>query len=127
MSGGPDPVYVRARTALPNAADALAGQLDAVVLVGAQAIYLHTGDADFTVAEHTTDADICVASADLSDKSLLAEALEARGFSLREHPGRWINPDGIPVRDFMRFQGIPCRQQDQRERSSPHWRGEPRG
>ena len=38
MSGGPDPLYVRARTALLDAADALAEQLDALVLVGAQAI-----------------------------------------------------------------------------------------
>ena len=33
MSGGPDPLYVRARTALLDAADALTEQLDAVVLV----------------------------------------------------------------------------------------------
>ena len=46
MSGAPDPVYVRARTALLDAADALVEQLHAVVLVGAQAIYLHAGDAD---------------------------------------------------------------------------------
>ena len=30
MSGGPDPLYVRARTALLDAADALAEQLDAL-------------------------------------------------------------------------------------------------
>ena len=65
MSGGPDPLYVRARTALLDAADALTEQLDAVVLVGAQAIYLHTGDADFAAAEYTTDADFCVAPAAL--------------------------------------------------------------
>lgn len=100
MPGGPDPLYVRARATLLNAADALAEQLDAVVLVGAQAVYLHTGSADFAVAEYTTDADFCVAPADLSDKPLLAESLEARGFSLREHPGAWISPDGIPV-DIM--------------------------
>ena len=100
MSGGPDPLYVRARNALLDAADAMAEQLDAVVLVGAQAIYLHTGDADFAVAEYTTDADFCVAPADLSDTPLLAESLEARGFSLREHPGAWMSPDGIPV-DLM--------------------------
>ena len=51
MSGGPDPLYVRARSALLDAVDALAEQLDAVVLVGAQAVYLHTGDADFATAE----------------------------------------------------------------------------
>ena len=61
MSGGPDPLYVRARNALLDAADALSEQLDAVVLVGAQAIYLYTGDADFATAEYTTDADSCVA------------------------------------------------------------------
>ena len=67
MSGGPDPLYVRARTALLDAADALAEQFDAVVLVGAQAIYLHTGDTDFAAAEYTTDADFCVAPAGSPD------------------------------------------------------------
>jgi len=44
MSGGPDPLYVvRARIALLDAEDALSEQLDAVVLVGAPAVYLHTG------------------------------------------------------------------------------------
>jgi hypothetical protein len=61
VSGGPDPLYVRARTALLDAADAVAEQLDALVLVGAQAIYLHTGDAHFATAEYTTDADFCIA------------------------------------------------------------------
>ena len=100
MSGGPDPLYVRARTALLDAADALAEQFDAVVLVGAQAIYLHTGDTDFAAAEYTTDADFCIAPADLRDTPLLAELLETHGFSLREHPGAWMSPDGIPV-DLM--------------------------
>ena len=100
MSGGPDPLYVRARTALLDAADALAEQFDAIVLVGAQAIYLHTGDADFAAAELTTDADFCVAPANLRDTPLLAESLETHGFSLTEHPGAWMSPDGIPV-DLM--------------------------
>ena len=46
MSGGLESPYLRARTALLDAADALTGQLDALVLVGAQAIYLHTGRAE---------------------------------------------------------------------------------
>ena len=87
MSGGPDPLYVRARTALLDAADALAEQLDALVLVGAQAIYLHTGRAEFAVAEYTTDADFCVAPEVLTDEPLLPGLLEARGFSLGQHPG----------------------------------------
>ena len=100
MSGGPDPLYVRARNALLDAADALAEQLDALVLVGAQAIYLHAGRADFATAEYTTDADLCVAPAVLSDAPLLAGLLEARGFLPGEHPGAWLSPDGIPV-DLM--------------------------
>ena len=56
MSGLPDPLYVQARRVLLDATDALADQLDAIVLVGAQAIYLRTGDADLAVAEYTTDA-----------------------------------------------------------------------
>lgn len=38
MSGEPDPLYVRARAALLDTLDALEPHLDALVLVGAQAI-----------------------------------------------------------------------------------------
>ena len=100
MSGGPDPLYVRARTALLDAADALTEQRDALVLVGAQAIYLHTGRADFAVAEYTTDADFCIAPAVLTDAPLLSGLLKARGFSPGDHPGAWSSPDGISV-DLM--------------------------
>ena len=66
MSGDPDPLYVRARAALLDAAEAIPNKLEAVVLVGAQAVYIHTGDADFgAVAAYTTDADSCVAPAEL--------------------------------------------------------------
>ena len=61
MPGKPDPLYVRARGALLDAGKALDAHRDAIVLVGAQAIYLHTGDADLAVAEYTTDADFTVA------------------------------------------------------------------
>ncbi len=54
MSGAPDLLYVQARRVLLDATDALADQLDAIVLVVAQAIYLRTGDADLAVAECTS-------------------------------------------------------------------------
>ncbi len=101
MSGASDPLYICARTALLDAAEALTEQLNAVVLVGAQAVYIHTGDADFiATAPYTTDADFCIAPAQLSDTPLLAELLTARGFSPGEHPGAWISPDRISV-DLM--------------------------
>lgn len=58
MSGEPDPQYVVARSVLLDALEALEAQREAVVLVGAQAIYLHTGAIELAVAEFTTDADI---------------------------------------------------------------------
>ena len=80
MSGAPDLLYVRARAALLDAAEALAEQLDAVVLVGAQAVYLHTGDADFVAtAPYTTDADFCIAPKHLNDTPLLDELLRRTG------------------------------------------------
>lgn len=100
MPGVPDPLYVRARAALLDAAEALDEHLDAVILVGAQAIYLHTGDADLAVAEYTTDADLTVSPAELADAPLLADLLTGYGFTPREHPGGWLSPDGIYV-DIM--------------------------
>lgn len=100
MPGEPDPLYVRARAALLDATEALGAHLDAIVLVGAQAIYLHTGDADLAVAEYTTDADFTIGPTDLADSPLIAGLMEARGFTPHENLGRWVSPDGILV-DLM--------------------------
>ena len=97
MSGAPDLLYVRARAALLDVAEALDEQLDAVVLVGAQAVYIHTGDANFVAtAPYTTDADFCIAPAHLNNTPLLDELLTARGFSPGEQPGSWRSPAGFP-------------------------------
>lgn len=56
-----DELYVRTRRALLDASDALSPHL-AIVLVGAQAIYLHTGAAELSFAEFTVDADFRWAS-----------------------------------------------------------------
>ena len=100
MIGDPDPVYVQAREALLDAADALAPHLDSIVLVGAQAIYLHTGSADLAVAEFTTDADFSLDPTDLDDSPLIDSLLRSKGFLPREHPGGWTSPTGIYV-DLM--------------------------
>lgn len=102
MPGDPNSEYVRARSALLDAADAIAAHLDSVVLVGAQAVYVHTGEADLfdAAAPHTTDADLAISPADLADSPRLGDLLIRSGFTLREHPGSWVSPDDVYV-DLM--------------------------
>lgn len=100
MSGAPDPLYVEARRVLLDAAEALAAHLDSIVLVGAQAIYVHTGDADLAVAEFTTDANFGINPKTLDDDPLIASLLSANGFSKRSEdgyiqPGGWLSASGI--------------------------------
>jgi hypothetical protein len=76
---------------LLNALQALDEQRSAVVLVGAQAIYLHTGDADLAVAPYTTDGDLAIDPSRLRNDPKLAEALVGAGFSAdTRHVGTWI-------------------------------------
>jgi hypothetical protein len=60
-----DPLYVVARTVLLDALEAIGEQRDAVVLVGAQASYLHTGETDIAVPAFTTDGDLAIVPARL--------------------------------------------------------------
>lgn len=84
------PIYVAAREVLLDALDALGEQRHAVILAGAQAIYLHTGDANLAVAEYTTDADLVVDPALLQDDPRLHAAMKAGGFRLDIQPGIWL-------------------------------------
>jgi len=93
-------ILVAARSALLDALDALREQRDALVLIGAQAIYLHTGAAPVALAEATKDSDLAVDPRALSDSPLLDEAMQRAGFqrNLAEpQPGSWLSPRGIPV------------------------------
>lgn len=90
MPGGPDELYVRARRALLDALEALGEQRAAVVLVGAQAVYLHTGEAALAVAPFTTDADLALDPARLASEPQLAEAMARGGFVPHEgNVGVW--------------------------------------
>ena len=60
MPGAPDPLYVAARRVLLDALTALHDHLGAIVLVGAQAVYVHAGEGDLVVAPFTTDADLAI-------------------------------------------------------------------
>lgn len=65
---GVDPTYVEARRVLLDALTALAPFGRAVIVAGAQAIYLLTGDADLAVAPYTTDADLTLDPSPLGDE-----------------------------------------------------------
>jgi hypothetical protein len=65
---------------LLDALAALAPFRDAVVLVGAQAIYLHTGDTGLAVAPYTTDADLALHPELLVPDPTLEAVLRQGGF-----------------------------------------------
>lgn len=97
MSGEPDPQYSAARRALLDGLAALAPHLDSIVVIGAQAIYLHTGPADLAIAEFTTDADLAIGPQFLAAEPDIGELMEAHGFQLQDNPGMWRTPYGIQV------------------------------
>jgi hypothetical protein len=98
-------LYVAARRVLLDALDALAGQREALILVGAQAVYLRSGDANLQVAVYTADADLSIDRTRLSDIPLLERAMLDGGFQLSSNsagrqPGQWfrtVEMDGTPV------------------------------
>lgn len=102
MPGASD-LLIEARKALLDALEALADHRDALVLVGAQAVYLHTGDAPVALAEATKDSDLAIDPRVLADDPLVERAMEKAGFSRelnRPQPGAWLSRAGIPV-DLM--------------------------
>ncbi|MFC8795612.1 hypothetical protein [Streptomyces cinereoruber] len=79
----PDELHLKARKVLLDALIALAGHREAVTVVGAQAVYLHTEKSTIRSASHTSDGDISIDPAVLGDQPLLQEAMEAAGFTLK--------------------------------------------
>lgn len=100
---GDDETYVAARSALFDALDALGPHANTVVLVGAQAIYLHTGAVALALAEATKDSDLAMDPRELLDTPLIEQAMREAGFVIDPvggQPGAWRSPAGIPV-DLM--------------------------
>lgn len=96
-------LLVASRRALLDALEALTQHHSALVLIGAQAIYLHTGRASVALAESTKDSDLAIHTEHLRDDPLLEDAMRGAGFthdSTAAQPGSWLSPDGIPV-DLM--------------------------
>lgn len=125
--GGLAPVYVGARRVLLDALEALAPQAEAVIVVGAQAVYLRTGDAGIASAPFTSDADLALEPAHLRGDPRLEALMRGAGFSLLgAQPGAWettIQVDGrmvvIPV-DLMVPDALAPREGRRSARIPPH-------
>lgn len=123
VSGDAD-LLVAARRALLDALAALRAHHDALVLIGAQAIYLHTGDAAVALAEATKDSDLAIDPRVLSDMPLLDEAMADAGFArdiINPQPGSWLSADGIPV-DLMVPEALAGPGRGRGARIPPHHR-----
>lgn len=81
--------YSEARRVLLDALGALSQQLAAVVLVGAQAVYLRTADRLPAYQPFTTDADIVLDPSLLTDRPGLGDVMRNAGFVLTAEPGIW--------------------------------------
>jgi hypothetical protein len=94
-----DELYVLARRVLLDALAALGNHREAVVLVGAQAVYLRVGEADLAVAPYTTDGDLVVDPSVLGGVPPLEQALMAADFTpkAKDSVGVWVTVR--PTRD----------------------------
>lgn len=93
-----DELYVVARRVLLDALEALGPHRDAVVVVGAQAIYLRAGEADLVVAPYTTDGDLALDPDLLAEIPPLEEALVGADFvpGGRDAVGVWLTRRDTP-------------------------------
>jgi hypothetical protein len=101
-----DPEYVEARRVLLDALEALAPHAPALVIAGAQAVYLRVGDGDLAVAPYTTDGDIAVDPGSLAPDPTIEAAMNAAGFELSVQgghiePGIWVSEAVINHRKIL--------------------------
>jgi len=92
------PITIAARRVLLDALEALEEHREGLVLVGAQAIYLYTGDADVAIATTTKDSDIALIPIRLTPEPTLDAAMTASGFSHDrsvQQPGEWSSGKGL--------------------------------
>lgn len=114
-----DPLYVKARSALLDALIALESQKDSIVLVGAQAVYLRTGEADVGLAPYTTDGDLAIDPITLGDDPLLEEAMKGAGFVPDVDPGQWVRLGDVKV-DLLVPESLVPKQGSRGARIPPH-------
>ncbi len=121
MFGDPD-LLVRARSVLLDALEALSAQRESVVLIGAQAIYLYTGELNVALPAMTKGCDLAIDPRTLGVSPRIEEAMRAAGFEIqneRPQPGAWIGRGGIPV-DLMVPEALAGRGGTRGVRLPPH-------
>lgn len=101
MPGERDPLYVLARRTLLDALEALQAHRNSIILVGAQAIYLHTGESDLAVAPFTSDADLALDPMLLATEPALEQAMLAADFLQQDQPGIWTSQRSHTTVDLL--------------------------
>lgn len=95
-----DELYARSRLSLLDVLEALSEHRDGVILIGAHAVYMYTGEADVPIATRTKDSDLALDPSLLGTDPRLEEAMVDAGFHRNlasGQPGEWLSADGIPV------------------------------
>ena len=89
METANDQGWIDAREALLDALDALGPHRDAVILVGAQAIYKHaeSEETSFALSPFTYDADLVLDPDLLGTSPTIVDAMSVAGFTLQNQPG----------------------------------------
>jgi hypothetical protein len=98
---GANDLDVIARRALLDALEVLEPHLNSLILVGAQALYMHTQHIYLTLAPATSDADIAIDTRLLGNSPELNQLLRPAGYFENPisdgQPGHWLNKDNIPL------------------------------
>ncbi len=89
--------YIDARETLLDAVEALEPHGDAVILVGAQAIYAHVDDDSFAISPFTYDADIALNPGLLRSSPAIVDAMSRAGFRLGGQPGLYRKDESAQV------------------------------
>lgn len=90
--------YVAARRTLLDGLFALGDHVQSMILVGAQAIYMHTGDPEnLAITPMTTDADLAIDVSILATTPDIGAMLVDAGFASdpNGNPGRWTSSQGV--------------------------------
>ena len=90
-----DRSYLDARETQLDAVEALGPHSDAAILVGAQAIYVHTEGEDdsFAISPFTYDADLALDPVLLGGSPAIVEAMSRAGFRLSDQPSVALSQD----------------------------------